>query len=329
MFEYVYPNWFWGLLLLPILLAYEIFWKRKQRVRFFHTRLDVIKKIASTHWIYSYFPLFLRFLAISILIFSLARPRFTYKMQDIKGKGIDIIISIDVSGSMQAIDFKPVNRLEAAKKIANQFIEQRKNDRIGIVVFSEHAFTKCPLTLDYHILKSIMESIQIDEDAPGTAIGMGLATAVARLKDSDATTKIVILLTDGENNAGEIHPNTAAEIAATYGIKVYPIGIGSKGEVDFPFKTPYGIRFQKVKIGYDMNALHRIAKVTGTDFAREARNSAELEEMMNQINQLEKAEFIIENYYQYQELFWYFLVAGFFFLCLEFLLKTILWKELP
>jgi Ca-activated chloride channel family protein len=139
----------------------------------------------------------------------------------------------------------------------------------------------------------------------------------------------VILLTDGENNAGEINPDTAAELASTYGIKVYPIGIGSKGDVDFPVKTPYGIQYRKVKIGYDMNALHKIAKNTGTDFAREARNTAELEEMMNQINQLEKAEFIIENYFQYQELFWYFLLAGLILLFMEFFLKMILWKELP
>jgi len=285
MLEFVHPNWFWALLIIPVFLAYEIFYKRKRKVRYFHTQLDIIKKVSPFHAAIGYIPLFLHLAAIILLIISLARPRLAHHQQEVKGKGIDIVITMDVSGSMQAIDFQPVNRLEAAKKIANQFIELRKNDRIGIVIFAEHAFTKCPLTLDYNVLKSIMNSIKIDEEAPGTAIGMGLATSVARLKDSDATTKIIILLTDGENNAGEINPGTAAELAKTYGIKVYPIGIGSDGKVDFPVQTPHGVRFRKVQIGFDMEALHRIAQKTGTDFARQAKNTAELEEMFKQINQ--------------------------------------------
>jgi Ca-activated chloride channel homolog len=329
MLEYVSPNWLWVLLIIPIIIVVEIIYKQKHRVRLYHSQVEVLRKISPFSGLFSYIPFVIRIIAICLIIIALARPRLAHQQQIIHGKGIDIVLSLDISGSMKALDFKPVNRLEAAKKIANDFIEKRRHDRLGIVVFAENAFTKCPLTLDYHILKTIMNSIEIDEEKPGTAIGMGLATAVARLKDSDAETKIVILLTDGENNAGEIGPETAAQLASTYRIKVYPIGIGSHGEVDFPFQTPRGIVFRKVKIGYDMETLHHIAKVTGTEFAREARNSEELAIMLNQIDQLEKAEFEIENYFRYQELFWYFLVGAFALLIFELILKKLVWKELP
>jgi len=329
MLEFVHPYWFWlNLIIIPIVL-YEIFIKNKNKPAFFHSRVELLRSLSKTPSFLQYLPILFRIVAIVLLITALARPRFAHKKQQVTGKGIDIILAIDISGSMKAVDFRPVNRLEAAKKVANQFIENRKNDRIGLIVFAEHAYTQCPLTLDYNILKSIMSEMKINEEASGTAIGMGLATSVARLKESEAKSKVIILITDGRNNSGEIDPETAADLAATYDIKVYPIGVGKKGEVDYPFQTAFGVRYQKVNIEIDMETLNKIAKSTGTKFARRAQNTKELEAILKHINELEKTEIKIENYYQYQEIFWYYLFAGFIVLLLEFILKTIILKELP
>ena len=329
MLEFVHPEWFWLLLILLPLISYDWFYKRKHHVHLLHPQVTVLKSISKFGYFRSLLPKILRYLAIFFIVFALSRPRLAHEKQEIKGKGIDIILAIDVSGSMKAIDFKPVNRLEAAKKVANQFIDNRTNDRIGLIVFAEHAFTQCPLTLDYNILKTIMESISIDEDAQGTAIGLGLATAVARLKDSDAKSKVIILITDGRNNAGEIDPEMAADLASTYGIKVYPIGVGRKGEVEYPFDTPYGVRYQKVNIEIDMDTLNKIAEVTGTDFARRAQNTQELQAIIERIDKLEKTEIKIENYYQYQELFWYYILLALILLLFEFSLNNLIWRELP
>jgi len=264
-----------------------------------------------------------------LLIVSLARPRFAHKKQQITGKGIDIILAIDVSGSMKAVDFKPTNRLEAAKKVAIDFIEKRRNDRIGLVVFSENAFTQCPLTLDYNILMTIMDHIRINDEASGTAIGLGLAMAVARLKDSEAKSKVIILITDGRNNTGEIDPFTAADFAATYGIKVYTIGVGSKGLVDFPVQTPFGVRYRKFKVDIDMETLHKIAEMTGTERARRATNTQELEAIIKYIDELEKTEIKIQNYYEYQELFWNYLLIAMILMMIDFVLRTMIRKEIP
>ncbi|HPR18888.1 MAG TPA: VWA domain-containing protein [Candidatus Cloacimonadota bacterium] len=280
MLEFVNIKWLWALLILIPYLVYEILVKQKRRVRINYSQIDLVKKVAGSSWLLNYIPIILRVLVITLLIIALARPRMAHKRQQITGKGIDIMLAIDVSGSMQAVDFKPTNRLEAAKKVAEDFIDKRHNDRIGLVVFAENAFTQCPLTLDYNILMNIMDKVQINKDANGTAIGMGLATAVARMKDSEAKSKVIILITDGLNNTGEIDPLTAADLAATYNIKVYPIGVGSKGLVDYPVQTPFGMQYQKVKIDFDMDSLNKIADATGTDQARLATNTAELEAIL-------------------------------------------------
>jgi Ca-activated chloride channel family protein len=329
MLEFVNPKWFWALLILIPYLLFEIFIKNRRRVRLLHSRIDLLKEIAGSSWIYTVFPIFLRSMIILLLVLSLARPRLAHKRQQITGKGIDIILAIDVSGSMKAIDFKPDNRLEAAKKVAVDFIEKRRNDRIGCIVFSENALTQCPLTLDYNILMTIMENIKINEEANGTAIGMGLATAVARIRESEAKSKVIILITDGRNNAGEIDPITAADFAATYGIKVYPIGVGSKGLVDYPVQTPYGIQYQKVKIDIDMDTLNKIAEITGTERARLATNTAELEAILGYIDQMEKTEIVINDYYIYQEMFWRYLLFAFALMMIEFLFRIVIKKEIP
>ena len=329
MFEFVYPDWFWALFVLVPYLAFEIFIKNKKKVTLVHSRISLIKQIAgSSSWL-RFIPIILRVLTIVILIFSIARPRMAFKKQQITGKGIDIILAIDVSGSMKAVDFQPTNRLEAAKKVAIDFIENRHNDRIGLIVFSENAFTQCPLTLDYDILMTIMEQVKINEEASGTAIGMGLATAVARIKDSEAKSKVIILITDGRNNAGEIDPFTAADLAATFGIKVYPVGVGSKGKVDYPIQTASGIRFHKVQIDIDMDTLNKIAEMTGTVRARLAQNTEELRAIIKYIDEMEKTELKIQNYYQYKELFWNFLILALVLMIISFVFRIVIRWEIP
>jgi len=329
MFEFVNPQWFWLLLLLLPYLLFEIFYVQKKRVRFIHSRLDLIKQIAGYSSWQRFVPILMNVLILTAMVFSLARPRMAYKKQQISGKGIDIMLAIDISGSMKAVDFQPTNRLEAAKKVASEFIEKRFNDRIGLIVFSENAFTQCPLTLDYNILMNIMDHISINEEANGTAIGMGIATSVARLKDSKAKSKVIILITDGRNNSGEIDPFMAAELAATFDVKVYPIGVGSKGEVDYPFNTAFGIQYRKVKIDIDMDALNTIAELTGTERARLAQNTNELQAIINYIDELERTEITIQNYYQYSEMFWYFLLAALLLLLLNILFRLVIIKEIP
>jgi len=325
----MYPKWFWLLLLLLPYLAYEIFYKDRKKVRLRFSRVDLIKDVAIHNSWLRFFPVILRSFVLILLVVSLARPRIANKKTQITGKGIDIILAIDVSGSMQAVDFKPVNRLEAAKKVATEFIQNRKNDRIGLVTFSDVAFTQCPLTLDYNILMTLLNKIKIDKDAKGTAIGMGLATSVARLKDSKAKSKVIILITDGRNNSGEIDPFTAAELAETYNIKVYTIGVGSKGPVDFPMQTPYGIQYRKVNIDIDMGTLNKIAQMTGTKRARRATNTQELKMIMKHIDKMEKTEIKIKNYYRYEELFQKFLIAALILLLLEFSLRIVFRYEKP
>jgi len=325
MLEYFKPDFLWGIFLVIPYIIWEIFYKDKHRVRFIHNRIGLMRKVGGfSSWL-RFLPVILRTLLIAVIFIALARPRLAHKQQEVKGKGIDIVLAIDISGSMKAVDFQPTNRLEAAKKVATEFIKKRKNDRLGVIVFSDHAFTKCPLTLDYNILMSILDKTEIDEEGQGTAIGMGLATAVARLKDSQAQSKVIILITDGRNNAGEVDPLTAANLAKTFGIKVYTIGVGKKGMVDFP----YGRGYRKVNIEIDLDMLNDIAEECGTHRARHARNTEELEEIMNTIDTMEKTEIKIKNYYEYEELFPRWLLLAMAILLLELILRFFIIRQLP
>lgn len=329
MLEYVNPQWFWALLILIPYLLYEFLINQKNKFRLIHSRIDMIRSIAGRSSWMQYITLIIRVITIILLIIALARPRLAHKKQQITGKGIDIMLAVDVSGSMKAVDFKPTNRLEAAKKVASEFIENRRNDRIGLIVFSENAFTQCPLTLDYNILMSIMDNVSIDEEANGTAIGMGLATAVARLKDSKAKSKVIILITDGRNNAGEIEPFDAAGLASTFDVKIYPVGVGRKGLVDIPVQTALGIRYVKRNIAIDMDTLDKIAQLTGTKHARLASNTDELSTIMDYIDEMERTELKINDYYIYQELFWRYLLAAFILMLIDFIFKVVIRKEIP
>lgn len=329
MIELVNPNWLWGLVLVPLYLVYQLFIQNKKRVRLIHSRFDIFQHvIRRSSWL-SYLPLLIRSLALICLLTALAQPRIVHEEERIIGHGIDIMISLDVSGSMRAVDFQPKNRLEAAKQVARYFVEKRKNDRIGIVVFAGKAFTRCPLTLDYNILMNTIDNIDFPKHFDGTAIGMGMAMAIARLRDSDADSKVLILITDGMNNTGEIDPFTAAQMAATYDIKVYPIAIGTDGPVDFPVQTPSGIRYRKVEINYDLETLEEIARMTGTDRAWHAEDTQEFEQIIDEIDKLEKSEYEIEFYYHHQELFYLLLIIAFGLIFLELILRLVIMWELP
>lgn len=325
MLEFFDPRWLWGILLTIPYLLWEILYRDKKRLRLQYNRLELLRSLSpSGSWL-RFIPVALRVLLIASLFIALARPRLANEKQKITGNGIDIILAVDISGSMQAVDFRPTNRLEAAKKVAAEFIKKRKNDRIGVIVFSDHAFTKCPLTLDYNMLMTILGDIEIDEEGQGTAIGMGLATAVARLKDSQAKSKVIVLITDGKDNTGQIHPLTAANLAATFGIKVYTIGVGKKGLVDFP----YGNGYRKVNIDFDIDILNDIAEICGTERARLARNTEQLEEIMNYIDEMEKTQIEIKNYYEYKELFPRWLMLAVFLLTMELILRFFILRQLP
>ena len=272
---------------------------------------------------------FLRIGILALFIFSLARPQATNREREHETKGIDMVIALDISGSMLAEDFKPENRLAVAKEEAKKFVRTRENDRLGLVVFARDAFTQCPLTLDYDILTSLVDDIQIGMIQDGTAIGMGLATAVNRLRESDAKSKVIILLTDGENNAGKIDPVTAAELARTFGIKVYTIGVGRGGLVPFPVNDPlFGKRYVQAKVDIDEFVLKRIADITGGVFFR-ARDPQSLSEIYARINELEKTELKVKEYLSFEELFPYFLIPALILLGIETLLKNTVLLKIP
>lgn len=312
--EFVRPGYLWMLLLLPLYAIWEIQRHRKWRVRLPHPEVEVLREVTgggSRLWIV---PLVLRLLVILFIVLALGRPRLAFQRErlisdfseeELRQRGIDIMLAIDVSYSMAAVDFQPSNRLEAAKKVAREFIANRPVDRIGMVVFSGFAYTQCPLTTSHELLNHFINQVDLDESRKGTAIGVGLSMAVARLRNSDAKEKVVILITDGRNNTGEIPPNDAAEMAKLYGIKVYPIGIGQKGQVDFPVVDPLSGRtyYRKVSSDLDMDTLNRIARVTGTGRAWRARNTEELANIIRRIDEKERVELKTEKYFEYHEIF--------------------------
>ncbi len=269
-------------------------------------------------------PFGLRILALTMLVIALARPRSSEEVEKVDTEGIDIVMAMDVSTSMLARDFTP-DRLEASKDIAIEFIAQRPSDRMGIVVFAGESFTQCPLTTDRATLINLMKEIQTDLIEDGTAIGNGLATAVARMKDSDAKSRVVILLTDGVNNRGEITPQTAAEIARTYGIRVYTIGVGANGVAPYPVMTPWGMEVRNIPVEIDEALLKDIAEQTGGRYFR-ATDNAKLMEIYEEINKMEKVRTTVDSFPVYKELFpRYALIALIAFL-LEILLVVLIRK---
>jgi Ca-activated chloride channel family protein len=268
--------------------------------------------------------------AFVLLVLALARPQKALAGEDIINEGVDIIIDLDISGSMDARDFKPKNRLEVAKQVVQDFIRGRRADRIGLVVFASQAVTRCPLTIDYDVLLSLVESTRLKMLPDGTAIGNSLATSLSRIKESKAVSRIIILVTDGVNNSGEIDPLTAAEMARTFGVKIYSVGVGSRGEVPYPVRNPYTGREElvPVKVDLDEESLQEIATRTGGQYFR-ATDPEALRQIFKQIDELEKSEIKIRRWSTYTELFSTWLMAGLGLLAVWMLLSESLFRRIP
>ena len=324
-----YPHLlFLEFLLLPLIALY-VFRELKGRIPAM-TVSDVrqwsVKQSRIKIWM-RHIPFILRMAALALIIVAIARPRSSKDFEKVDTEGIDIVLDMDVSTSMLARDFKP-DRIGAAKDIAIEFLASRPSDRIGIVVFAGESYTQCPVTTDRVSLINMMKEIQTGLIDDGTAIGNGLATAVARLKDSDAKSKVVILLTDGVNNCGEIAPETAADIAQTYGIRVYTIGVGAMGEAPYPVQTPWGIEVQNVKVEIDEALLKSIADKTGGKYFR-ATDNTKLMEIYSEINKMEKNRTTVDSFPVYSERFMPFALLALLALLLEMLFKYVIIKKIP
>jgi len=297
--------WAFALLIFPLLyLLWEFRWSRQSAQHLPFSRVAVLRRIGGRNRFWRFFFPVLRSLILVLIVLAIARPRLGRELRYFSQRGIDIVLAIDVSGSMKAVDFQPENRLVSAKKVARDFIRKRREDRFGIVSFAEYAVTNCPVTFDQLQVLTVLERMDFNENHSATAIGLGLAKAVSRLKDSQAASRIVILISDGANNTGEVDPIAAAEMAKQLGIKVYAIGVGTTGPVDFPVEDPFfGTRYQKLLIELDMPTLNKIAEITGTGKASLASDTSQLEEVMNQIDRLEKSEHRIQARKRWKEYF--------------------------
>jgi Ca-activated chloride channel family protein len=325
--KFAYPVFLWLLLLLPA-IGYYLWWRRKKmRIVLQFSSLKVFQDIPiSVRERLRHIPLALRFTALAFLIVALARPQSVSDKQNISTEGIDIVLELDLSGSMLAEDFSP-NRIEAAKQVASEFIDGRTNDRIGLVVFSAESFTQCPLTTDYPVLKNLLREVKNGMIADGTAIGLAIANGVNRLKDSKAKSKVMILLTDGVNNRGEIDPITAARIAATYNIRIYTVGVGAQGQAPYPVQTPFGVRRQLIQVDLDEKVLTQVSDMTGGKYYR-ATDNRKLKAIYKEIDQLERTKVEVTAYKRYSELFGNWLLAGLLAFMLEIgLMSTILRKN--
>ncbi|UBM63444.1 VWA domain-containing protein [Candidatus Sulfidibacterium hydrothermale] len=322
------PDYFYLFLLIPVLTAWYVYRFRKSTPELLFSGLKPFENATPSlkaKLIHSLFVL--RMLALSFLIIALAGPQKVSSKSNINIEGIDIVIALDVSGSMRARDFQP-DRIGAAKNIAIRFIKGRPNDRIGLVIFSGEAFTQAPLTLDHSVLISLLREVKSGMIQDGTAIGDGLATAVSRLKDSKARSKVIILLTDGVNNSGAIDPETAAELAKMYGIRVYTIGVGSYGYAPYPVQTPYGIQMQQMKVQIDEALLKKIARETGGKYFR-ANNNRKLSAIFKEIDRLEKSKINVQQFRRKYELFFPFALAALLLFVLEVSLRYVFFRRLP
>ena len=325
-----YPHLLW-LLLAPVLMILHYVWLEWRGRRSYMPVPSVKQWVRGSGTgvlpVLRHIPFVLRTAALALLVICIARPRSSTETERIDTEGIDIVFTMDVSTSMLARDFNP-DRLSAAKDIVIEFISQRVSDRMGIVVFAGESYTQCPLTTDRATLINLMKEVQTDLIEDGTAIGNGLATAVARLKDSDAKSRVVILLTDGVNNRGEIAPETAAEIAKTYGIRVYTIGVGAKGEAPYPVQTPWGVQVQNMQVEIDEALLQKIAETTGGKYFR-ATDNTKLMEIYGEINKMEKNRTTVDSFPVYSERFMLFALLALAALLLELFFKYVVIKRLP
>ena len=324
------PGYFWALILVPILIVWYVLRYRNQKPALQFSSISLLKKYRKTFRQRMYPLLFvLRLVALICLIIAMARPQSKLSRQEMKVEGIDIVLAMDVSGSMLAEDFKP-NRLEAAKKVAENFIKGRNSDRIGLVEFAGEAFTQTPLTIDHNVLLSQLDKVKSGVIEDGTALGDGLATAINRIKDSKAQSKVIILLTDGVNNQGSVDPKSAAEIAALYGIRLYTIGLGTRGMAPYPFRTPFGgVQYQNVPVEIDEELMTEMAQSTDGGQYFRATNKKSLENIFTEIDKMEKTKIDVTQYNQTKDEYLIFLMIGLVSLALEIILGTLYFKSTP
>ena len=324
-----YPKLLW-LLAVPALMVLHYIWielgERRPHLRV-STSMPWMASGRSFMSFMRHIPFLLRVFALSMLVVAIARPRSSEDMEKVDTEGIDIILAMDVSTSMLARDLVP-DRISASKDIAIEFISQRPSDRMGIVVFAGESFTQCPLTTDRATLINLMKEVQTDLIEDGTAIGNGLATAIARMKDSDAKSRVVILLTDGVNNRGEITPQMSAEIAKTYGVRVYTIGVGKEGMAPYPVMTPWGVEIQDVKVEIDEALLADIAESTGGRYFR-ATDNTKLAEIYSEINKMEKARTTVDSFPVYKELYGRYALLALLAVLLELVFNWFIIRRLP
>lgn len=315
---------YWILLSLLVLILIYIYFRfiyQRENVFLFSNNSFLAQVKPSIKRRLAIVPDLLRFLFLLALILALMQPRMGVEERRVNKYGIDIVLVLDISGSMEASDFKP-NRISVAKKTAKEFITMRKNDRIGLVIFARNSFTQCPLTFDYEILTKMIDEVEIGMIEDGTAIGEALVTAENRLKDSKAKSKVIVLLTDGDNNAGEVDPITASKFAAELGIKIYAIGIGSPKGIEVPVPDPiYGVRYFVTKL--NEKDLKAIANNTGGRYFN-AKNISELRKVYKEINELEKTELSVNVFYNYKEKFMLILKIAVIIFLLELIFRNLI-----
>ncbi len=324
--SFAYPAFFGLLLLIPLMIWWQQRKKKHDNPSFRLTTLSGLAGVKPSWKVQLRPALFgLRLLAVAALTVALARPQSSNTSETIDSEGIDIVLSLDVSGSMLAEDLKP-NRIEAAKKVALDFVDARQGDRVGLVIFSGESFTQCPITIDHNVVKDQIREVKSGMLEDGTAIGMGLATGVDRLRNATGKSRVLILLTDGVNNKGLIDPMTALEIAKAYKVRVYTIGVGTQGEAPYPVQTPFGTQKQMQPVQIDEALLQKIAAETGGEYYR-ATNNSSLASIYNRIDKLEKTKVEVNSYKHYAELFFPFAFIAIVSLLGEMILRYTVFRS--
>ncbi|HQH41044.1 MAG TPA: VWA domain-containing protein [Bacteroidales bacterium] len=326
--SFVHPEFLLLIILVLLAAAWYIYSFRSRNPVMIFPLTEKLKQF-STGWKRNFIhvPFVLNALAAVLLIIVLARPQSSNRWKDTSAEGIDIMLTMDISGSMLAEDFKP-NRLEAGKRIAAEFIAGRKNDRIGLVVFSAESFTQCPVTTDHVSLVNLLNAVKSGMIQDGTALGDGLATAVGRLKESTGKSKVIILLTDGVNNTGSVDPVTAGELARTFHIRVYTIGIGTMGNAPYPVQTPYGVQYQNIPVEIDEPVLRNIADLTGGKYFR-ATDNEKLRAIYHEIDQLEKTKVEVREYARKEEEYTLFAAGAFLLLVISIGVRLLIIRTIP
>ena len=322
------PAYLWLLsLIIPLIVWYILKQHKSDAAIEVSTTIPFDKLPKSYKYYLRHVCFALRVLALAALIVAIARPQLNNSWSNKSTEGIDIVMALDISTSMLARDFSP-NRVEAAKDVASQFISGRPYDNIGLVIFAGESFTMCPMTVDHAVLLNLLKTVECGMLEDRTAIGDGLATAINRIKDGPAKSKTIILLTDGTNNAGDIAPVTAAEIAATFGVRVYTIGVGTQGEALYPVQTPYGVTYQPYPVEIDETTLRNIAQKTGGEYFR-ATDKGALKDIFEEIDKLEKTKLSITQFNKKEEVFMPWILLAFVLLCIDIILRNTILKNIP